>query len=419
MAIPEGEVGSFYSPFEGEKNRFVHMVNYYDMGGKAISDTSTGTTSHNWECWLDGDDVFLKRLPQDGDSPADPALLPQRMFSKPNLREVSFSFDSNNFPHFTYVDNQGGWVRWFNPVEDDYTDIFLGSDVRNPRMTMDDKRLVTTNNYLTNDFYVFYLRDTSLYFRTLRDRFSTEIFYCDAPPTELIKVGMNSGFRLQFMFKAILPDGRFIELEDGTAFKPYIQKLEVLIQPVDDVNPINNGYFIPLGLDLVKLSPSELWLYGTPRRFGNGYYVSLNASYEDEVIYTGTIPLNIVPVLGVIDRFLESNTKLFSRGENRIRLTGYYVTDDKPTGDTGTEQQFLSFVVPPEVRGLISITVIPPELREEGEEDLNILVDIDESCPMGIYAITVNFRLLINSQWINTTAYFYVPVEEDPLTIDP
>lgn len=419
MAIPAGDVGSFYSPFEGEKNRYVHMVNYFDLAGKGIGDLSMGTISHNWEGYLEGNDVYLKRLPQEGDDPYDLSLQPQLMFTKPNMREVSFSFDQNNFPHFTYVDNLGGWIRWFNPVNDDYSDVFLGGDARNPRMTMDDKRLVTTVNYTTNDLFVFYLRDTFLFYRTLRERFAIEHYYCDAPPTELIKVGLNDGFRLQFMFKAILPDGKFIELEDGRAFAPYIQKLSVLINPIDNMELIPDGYFIPIGLNLIKLSPTELWLYGTPRRFGNGYYVSLNASYENEVIYTGTIPFNIEPVLGVVDRFLETSTELFSRGENKTVLTGYYVTDEHPTGDTGEDQQFLNFNVPGELQDHISISFIPLEFRAEGEEDLNVRITIGEDCPMGIYAIPVTFRLLIDELWTNTNAYLYIPVEEDPLALDP
>lgn len=162
----------------------------YEMGGTALNDATDGLLVKLWKLELVGTDVII--------SATDVA--PSTLFSGSGISEISFTFDQNMNPFVAYVQSGQAKYYWYDPSLSSYQTVTMASTVKYPRVCMDDKRpdMTTLDK---NDIILAYINNGNLYYRMQRERFLTERLLASSVTGKLIKIGMNKGNRLQFMFR--------------------------------------------------------------------------------------------------------------------------------------------------------------------------------------------------------------------------
>ena len=186
--LPGGVLSSsaVYSDFVLAKQRAVTKLLDYEDGGIAINDPSEGLLYQEWRGRLIGNDIVLDA----------PEASPTTIYSASGISEISFTFDQNMRPAVTYVQDGAAKLRWFNTTIEDYEIITLEDSV-SPRVVLDDKRTLQS---ALNDIIWAYIRLGQLCYRQQRDRFLIEYVLHSGPMDGLLlKMGMNAGFRMQFM----------------------------------------------------------------------------------------------------------------------------------------------------------------------------------------------------------------------------
>lgn len=187
--IPTGGLSSTPQPasFSERVNSTLQPLIDYEMGGRAINDTSAGLQYQLWRVRVDEDVVYLG--PDGGNE--------QPAFIRPGITEVALAFDQNMQPVIAFTQGGQAWLWWFDGTVPGmvFTSI-LGAV--NPRVTLDDKRRGQT---ASSDVILAYLRAGSLYYRQQRDRYLTEYLLTASPPCGgLATLCMSTGGRLQFGF---------------------------------------------------------------------------------------------------------------------------------------------------------------------------------------------------------------------------
>lgn len=187
--IPTGGLSSTPQPasFSERVNSTLQPLIDYEMGGRAINDTSAGLQYQLWRVRVDEDVVYLG--PDGGNE--------QPAFIRPGITEVALAFDQNMQPVIAFTQGGQAWLWWFDGTVPGmvFTSI-LGAV--NPRVTLDDKRRGQT---ASSDVILAYLRAGSLYYRQQRDRYQTEYLLTANPPCGgLATLCMSAGGRLQFGF---------------------------------------------------------------------------------------------------------------------------------------------------------------------------------------------------------------------------
>lgn len=159
----------------------------WEKGGVAVQDASQGLMSHTWRIYVSALDVMLQRN-------GEAATV---LFQQSGIIEIALAFDQNMRPVVAYrTSNNFTFLRWYDSAAQVYTtDTF--SDIRNARLTLDDKRAASTD---FSDVIFAYLRGTSLCYRQQRDRYTVEYVLSAGLPsnTKLRSVGMADNLRLQF-----------------------------------------------------------------------------------------------------------------------------------------------------------------------------------------------------------------------------
>jgi len=95
---------------------------------------------------------------------------------------------------------QGGESKfyWYDSNLGAMTVTNFGSSVITPRVSHDDKRDMQS---ASSDVILAYVKNSSLYFRMQRDRYQIEYLLKSGDCKGLIKIGMNSKLRLQFLLE--------------------------------------------------------------------------------------------------------------------------------------------------------------------------------------------------------------------------
>lgn len=168
----------------------------YEDGGIALNDPSMGLLYQRWRA----------RLFNAGQANSyvvlDARDVPEFVWmTVPDMTEISFSFDANMQPTVAYVANGQAYLNWFDSIASDYVTTTLAADVKTPRVSMDDKRLVGSQGYQLSDVILAYVRGGNLYYRQQRDRYQVERLLATGVKP-LIKIGFSRGLRLQFMSEA-------------------------------------------------------------------------------------------------------------------------------------------------------------------------------------------------------------------------
>jgi len=162
----------------------------YEVGGVAINDASQGLLLRTWRGIYDKQDGWLY-LQADNETPV-------QWIQDFQITEFSFSFDQNMRPAVGYVSNDVMRLRWFDTTINNYrTDTF--GTARNPRVSLDDKRVVSGSAGLSDVIFA-YIRGDSLYYRQQRDRYTVERLLRSGiePNLKLKNIGMTRNLRMQF-----------------------------------------------------------------------------------------------------------------------------------------------------------------------------------------------------------------------------
>lgn len=177
-------IGPFLVPEGGSASPLID----YEMGGIALRDASQGLQVQVWTFYLDGDNVMCDA----------PSVSPTVLFTRAGITELSGCFDQNMNPCVAFVAAGVTTLWWFDSVV--HAQVFTIFTGYSPKVTLDDKRELQDAN---SDIIFAYLRGSTLYNRTQRDRFTVEdMLYSpiDSSKYKFKAMGMNSINRLQFLF---------------------------------------------------------------------------------------------------------------------------------------------------------------------------------------------------------------------------
>lgn len=171
---------------ETVSRRTVPLIDY-EMGGVNVADASQGLNVKLWKLESNGAQMLLSA---DG----VPAI---ELFSRPNVSQVALAFDQNMRPHVAFVQTGVTWLWWYDSQAGAMVfSSFPGA--LTPRLTTDEKRPTHLGD---SDVILAYVRNNNLYFRMQRDRFLTEYLLKSAVNADLIAIGMNRGYRMQFRLR--------------------------------------------------------------------------------------------------------------------------------------------------------------------------------------------------------------------------
>jgi hypothetical protein len=187
--LPNNQLSEIPVPgtFVGGRALPITTVTDYEDGGIGLNDASQGTQYQIWKARLVGDDVLLS-------APNTPEFV---VYSAGGITEISFTFDQ--LMRFALAFVQGGQSKllWYDTSVSSTVITVLASDVTNPRVVLDDKRI---NQSASSDIILAYKRGTSLYYRQQRDRFTVEYLLATNITQKLNKIGFSNKLRLQFYF---------------------------------------------------------------------------------------------------------------------------------------------------------------------------------------------------------------------------
>ena len=164
----------------------------YELGGIALSDPSAGLKARLWTGYADGKTGNVYLYTQ--------GVFDTLIFSAPGITEFSFTFDQNMRPFIAYVQDGRAKYRWYDTVLGENRITELDPLDYSPRCCLDDKRPWQTAQG-ANDVILAYMRGDSLYFRQQRDRYEVEYLLKSGLSARLLRVGMNKGYRLQFLLE--------------------------------------------------------------------------------------------------------------------------------------------------------------------------------------------------------------------------
>jgi hypothetical protein len=159
------------------------------MGGIGLGDPGQGQLYQLWT----GEVLNLRSIYVS--SPNTPRTL---IYSASyQITELSITFDQNMRPYAAFVERGYAKLFWYNSQIAANDILTLPAGSRNPKIMLDDKRLIHSSE---SNIYLFYMRGTTLYYRQQSDRFAIENVYATGIAGDLLIMGLNTGYRLQFTF---------------------------------------------------------------------------------------------------------------------------------------------------------------------------------------------------------------------------
>lgn len=180
---------AFKPPHDRVKERLID----YELGGRAIQDTSEGLEVKVWTAEADEQTGSIML--------SAPGVTPVEFLVVPGVREISLAFDQNMQPAIAYLTIEGAFLYWFDATIPGFTTLDLPAGSRSPRISLDDKRASQT---AVSDIVLAYIRGDKLYAREQRDRFTVErelATIARADLYELGQIGMNVSPLPRFQFQ--------------------------------------------------------------------------------------------------------------------------------------------------------------------------------------------------------------------------
>ncbi len=170
------------------RNKNYAVTESWELGGIALSDTSQGLMSYKWRAWTDSKAIYIMRADQ-GNTTAKPLL------AAPNITAIDLTFDQNMRPVLAYMSDSMAKLYWYDTVNQSNV-ITDYPDIKNPRVSLDDKRAFNVAN---SDVIFAYINNDQLCCRYQRERYGIEHVLHQLPPkTELVKIGMGTDNRFLF-----------------------------------------------------------------------------------------------------------------------------------------------------------------------------------------------------------------------------
>lgn len=184
------EIKQFLSPDDLGK---VDLTEDYERGGVALNDSSQGLLAQNWRARVVGSNIMISAAPYATETVA---------LTVPGVTEVAIAFDQLMSPTIAYMVGTQSYLWWYDSSIPGRVTTTLASDVRNPFLSMDDKR---AGAGARNDILIVYLRGDTVYYRQQRDRFLTEyLLYAFSQTVEKItRVGLGSDLRFNVEVKLV------------------------------------------------------------------------------------------------------------------------------------------------------------------------------------------------------------------------
>lgn len=185
LLIDEGVTTPFIYP----RSKNYPLTESWDNGGVALSDPSKELTKYVWKAWTDGSSIKVKR---------DDLDTHHVILMDTDITEIDLTFDQNMNPCITYVANGVSKLYWYDTqqakqVIDEYPDI------RNPRVSLDDKRRFNVAN---SDIILAYQKGNKLCCRVQRERFTIEHVLATNPKKRLLwRIGMGIDNRFLFYWR--------------------------------------------------------------------------------------------------------------------------------------------------------------------------------------------------------------------------
>lgn len=177
------------TPFLYPRSKSYPLTESWDNGGVALSDLSEDLTKYVWQAWTDGTTITVKRSDLD---------TYHVVLMDTNITEIDLTFDQNMRPCIAYVANGISKLYWYDTqqakqVIDEYPLI------RNPRVSLDDKRRFNVAN---SDIIFAYQKGDTLCYRVQRERFSLErVLATNSKRRILWRIGMGRNNRFLFYWR--------------------------------------------------------------------------------------------------------------------------------------------------------------------------------------------------------------------------
>src|SRR5690606_8212638 len=190
LMLPNGVLSTVPVPaaFRPPHDRVKERLIDYELGGRAIQDSSEGLEVKVWTAEADEQTGSIML--------SAPGVTPVEVLVVPGVQEISLTFDQNMQPALAYLTADGAFLYWFDTTLPGFTTLALPAGSHSPRITLDDKRATQTAN---SDIILAYMRGGALYYRQQRDRFLIEYELANGlHGAELDQIGMNTLNRLQF-----------------------------------------------------------------------------------------------------------------------------------------------------------------------------------------------------------------------------
>lgn len=204
--LPEG--GLSLEPVSG---RFIYDLGEgesktldYHIGGINLQDPSHGFLYQMWRGRVINADTDRSKIILDARYTPEFTLI-----EHPFITEFNFSFDLSMRAMAVFIaleEEQIGaqtkimencYLYWFDNTLRRYDLVFLGNNIKTPKMIIDDPREKESQYFSKSDTCLFYWRSGNLYVKYLRDRFTEEhLIKRNVPYIE--RVGMNEFYRIQW-----------------------------------------------------------------------------------------------------------------------------------------------------------------------------------------------------------------------------
>ena len=160
----------------------------YEDGPKRIQDTSEGQRYQVWRMRVINNDISITA----------PNFPEQVVLSIRGITSACFTFDQNGRYLMAYTAGTTLTLYWYDFFIEAYKHTLISEGVTGVRMTMDDKRDTQTD---VSNIVLAYVREGNLYMRVQKDRYGIEYLVQEGIKGRLLKLGMTTRYRFQFLFE--------------------------------------------------------------------------------------------------------------------------------------------------------------------------------------------------------------------------
>lgn len=193
MSLPGDSLSTAPAPSDFLGGRALTLTKEHDFetGGVALNDASQGHFVQIWDAQIEVSRTVIVLRNEAG--------FESTIYEGVDITEISVTFDQNMRSTFAFVEADQAKLEWFDTSIGNKVITNFGFDVRNPRVSLDDKR---SRQVANSDIILSYIRDGNLYYRQQRDRYETERLLASnvlpTPESYLRRTGMSSANRFQF-----------------------------------------------------------------------------------------------------------------------------------------------------------------------------------------------------------------------------